>query len=138
MKELTKKCIGLISSTLVQLGQTKTDKDILILASTLAEDLVRDWKMLSWRDVEESFRSGIRESEEFALNVKTYYKWLRTHKKLIDEDVYKQNNLESYTIDRRLKYRSKNNTGLLTIKKLIDENTKSQQTKKKLVHKRLD
>lgn len=135
MKELTKKCIGLISSTLVQLGQTKTDKDILILASTLAEDLVRDWKMLSWKDVEESFRSGIRESEEFALNVKTYYKWLRTHKKLIDEDVYKQNNLESYTIDRRLKYRSKNNTGLLTIKKLIDENTKSQQTKKKLVHK---
>jgi len=135
MKELTKKCIGLISSTLVQLGQTKTDKDILILASTLAEDLVRDWKMLSWRDVEESFRSGIRESEEFALNVKTYYKWLRTHKKLIDEDVYKQNNLESYTIDRRLKYRSKNNKGLLTIKKLIYENTKSQQTKKKLVHK---
>ena len=135
MKELTKKCIGLISSTLVQLGQTKTDKDILILASTLAEDLVRDWKMLSWKDVEESFRSGIRESEEFALNVKTYYKWLRTHKKLIDEDVYKQNNLQSYTIDRRLKYRSKNNTGLLTIKKLINENTKSQQTKKKLVHK---
>lgn len=135
MKELTKKCIGLISSTLVQLGQTKTDKDILILASTLAEDLVRDWKMLSWKDVEESFRSGIRESEEFALNVKTYYKWLRTHKKLIDEDVYKQNNLESFTVDKRLKYRSKNNTGLLTIKKLIDENTKSQQTKKKLVHK---
>ena len=135
MKELTKKCIGLISSTLVQLGQTKTDKDILILASTLAEDLVRDWKMLSWKDVEESFRSGIRESEEFALNVKTYYKWLRTHKKLIDEDVYKQNNLQSYTIDRRLKYRSKNNTGLLTIKKLINGNTKSQQTKKKLVHK---
>ena len=135
MKELTKKCIGLISSTLVQLGQTKADKDILILASTLAEDLVRDWKMHSWQEVEESFRSGIRESEEFALNVKTYYKWLRTHKKLIDEDVYKQNNLESYTIDRRLKYRSKNNTGLLTIKKLINENTKSQQTKKKLVHK---
>ena len=135
MKELTKKCIGLISSTLVQLGQTKTDKDILILASTLAEDLVRDWKMLSWKDVEESFRSGIRESEEFALNVKTYYKWLRTHKKLIDEHDYKQNNLESFTVDKRLKYRSKNNTGLLTIKKLIDENTKSQQTKKKLVHK---
>ena len=123
MKELTKKCIGLISSTLVQLGQTKTDKDILILASTLAEDLIRDWKMLSWQDVEESFRSGIRESEEFALNVKNYYKWLRTHKKLIDEHVYKQNNLESFTIDRRLKYRSRNGTGLLTIKKLINENS---------------
>jgi|TARA_R100000482_G_scaffold93964_1_gene39213 hypothetical protein len=119
MKELTKKCIGLISSSLVQLGQTKTDKDILILASTLADDLVRDWKMLSWLDVEESFRSGIRESDEFSLNVKTYYKWLRAHKKLIDEDVYKQNNLQCYTTDRRLKYRSRKGTGLLTINKLI-------------------
>jgi len=119
MKELTKKCIGLISSTLVQLGQTKTDKDILILATTLAEDLIRDWKMLSWQDVEESFRSGIRESEEFHLSVKTYYKWLRTHKKLIDEHVYKQNNLKSYTIDKRLKYRSRKGTGLLTIQKLL-------------------
>ena len=119
MKELTKKCIGLISSSLVQLGQTKTDKDILILASTLAEDLIRDWKMLSWQDVEESFRSGIRESEEFHLSVKNYYKWLRNHKKLIDEHVYKQNNLESYTIDKRLKYRSRNGTGLLTIQKLL-------------------
>ena len=69
MKELTKKCIGLISSTLVQLGQTKTDKDILILASTLAEDLIRDWKMLSWSDIEEAFRTGIRETDEFSLNV---------------------------------------------------------------------
>ena len=45
MKELTKQCIGLISNTLVQLGQTKSDKDILILASTLAEDLMRDFEI---------------------------------------------------------------------------------------------
>ena len=73
MKELTKKCIGLISSSLVQLGQTKTDKDILILASTLAEDIIRDWKMLSWSDIEEAFRTGIRETDEFSLNVKTIF-----------------------------------------------------------------
>ena len=57
MKELTKKCIGLISNTLVQLGQTKSDKDILILASTLAEDLMRDFGNMRWNDVEEAFRS---------------------------------------------------------------------------------
>ena len=119
MKELTKKCIGLISKTLVELGQTKSDKDILILSTTLAEDLVRDWKMMRWDDIEESFRTGIRESNEFHLSVKTYYKWIRTQKKLIDEDLYNKNNKEQYTSRRELTYRKKNGTGLLTIQKLL-------------------
>ena len=119
MKELTKKCIGLISKTLVELGQTKSDKDILILATTLAEDLVRDWKMMRWDDIEESFRTGIRESDEFHLSVKTYYKWIRAQKKLIDEDTWAKNNQEQYTKRRELTYRKKNGTGLLTIQKLL-------------------
>ena len=119
MKELTKKCIGLISKTLVELGQTKSDKDILILSTTLAEDLVRDWKMMRWDDIEESFRTGIRESNEFHLSVKTYYKWIRTQKKLIDEDTWAKNNQEQYTKRRELTYRKKNGTGLLTIQKLL-------------------
>tara|TARA_R100000655_G_scaffold5838_3_gene17514 strand:+ start:300 stop:680 length:381 start_codon:yes stop_codon:yes gene_type:complete len=120
MKELTKKCIGLISKTLVELGQTKSKEDILVLSTTLAEDLMRDWKMLRWEDIEESFRTGIRETEEFSLNVKTYYKWIRAQKKLIDEHIWKENNQSSFQTDRRLNYRSRNNTGLLTINKLLD------------------
>ena len=120
MKELTKKCIGLISKTLVELGQTKSKEDILVLSTTLAEDLMRDWKMLRWHDIEESFRTGIRESEDFHLSVKTYYKWIRAQKKLIDEHIWKENNQSSFQTDRRLNYRSRNNTGLLTINKLLD------------------
>ncbi len=120
MKELTKKCIGLISKTLVELGQTKSKEDILVLSTTLAEDLMRDWKMLRWQDIEESFRTGIRESEDFHLSVKTYYKWIRAQKKLIDEHIWKENNQSSFQTDRRLNYRSRNNTGLLTINKLLD------------------
>ena len=118
MKELTKKCIGLISNTLVQLGQTKTDKDILILASTLAEDLMRDFSTMSWIDVQESFRSGIR-GERFVVNVQTYCIWLRAQKKLIDEDIWKKHNQVTYRPDKRLIYRSRKGTGLLTIKKLL-------------------
>jgi phage tail tube protein FII len=110
MKELTKKCIGLISNTFVQLGQTKSDKDILILASTLAEDLIRDFPSLSFKDVEEAFRSGIR-GDRFAVNVQTYYHWLRAQKKLIDEDVWKQNNQSTYRTDKRLIYRNNKGTG---------------------------
>jgi len=118
MKELTKKCIGLISNTLVQLGQTKTDKDILILASTLAEDLMRDFSTMSWPDVQESFRSGIR-GERFVVNVQTYYIWLRAQKKLIDEDIWKKHNQVTYNPDKRMLYRKRKGTGLLTIKKLL-------------------
>ena len=114
MKELTKKCIGLISNTLVQLGQTKSDKDILILATTLAEDLMRDFEKLSWFDVEEAFRTGVR-GDKFVLNVQTYYSWLRAQKKLIDEDVWKKNNQVTYRPDKRMIYRSRKGTGLKSI-----------------------
>ena len=118
MKELTKKCIGLISKSLIELGQTKSDKDILVLATTLADDLLRDFKTLSWVDVEEAFRTGIR-GDKFVLNVQTYYSWIRAQKKLIDEDTWAKNNQEHYSKRKELIYRKKNGTGLLTIKKLL-------------------
>ena len=124
MKELTKKCIGLISNTLVQLGQTKSDKDILILASTLAEDLMRDFGNMSWKDVEEAFRSGIR-GERFVVNVQTYYIWLRAQKKLIDEDIWKKNNQVTYRPDKRLIYRSRKGTGMKSISNVKHPDIKS-------------
>ena len=114
MKELTKKCIGLISNTLVQLGQTKTDKDILILATTLADDLMRDFKSMKFQDIEESFRNGIR-SGDFHLAVPTYYKWIKKQQKIINEDIWNKNNKMHYSGDKRLIYRSKKGTGLKRI-----------------------
>ena len=114
MKELTKKCIGLISKSLVELGQTKSDKDILILANTLSKDLLRDFQTLSWTDVEEGWRTGIR-GDKYVLNVQTYYSWLRAQKKLIDEDTWAKNNQEQYSQRRELKYRKRNGTGLISI-----------------------
>ena len=68
--------------------------------------------------MEEAFRSGIR-GDRFALNVQTYYHWLRAQKKLIDEEIWKKNNQVTYRPDKRMIYRSKKGTGLLTIKKLL-------------------
>ena len=123
MKELTKKCIGLISKSLIQLGQTKSDKDILILATTLAEDLMRDFSKMQWSDIEESFRTGIRETDEFHLSVKTYYKWIKHQKKIIYENEWNKNNLATYREDKRIAYRSRKGTGLkrINIIKLINE-----------------
>jgi len=121
MKELTKKCIGLISKSLVELGQTKSDKDILILANTLSNDLLRDFQTLSWTDVEEAFRTGIRQTERFVLNVQTYYSWLKAQKKLIDDDTWAKNNQEQYSQRRELKYRKRNGTGLISIQKQLKQ-----------------
>ncbi len=123
MKELTKKCIGLISKSLIQLGQTKSDKDILILATTLAEDLMRDFSKMQWSDIEESFRTGIRETDEFHLSVKTYYKWIKHQKKIIYENEWNKNNLATYREDKRIAYRSRKGTGLkrINIIKQINE-----------------
>ena len=123
MKELTKKCIGLISKSLIQLGQTKSDKDILILATTLAEDLMRDFSKMQWSDIEESFRTGIRETDEFHLSVKTYYKWIKPQKKIIYENEWNKNNLATYREDKRIAYRSRKGTGLkrINIIKQINE-----------------
>jgi len=121
MKELTKKCIGLISKSLVELGQTKSDKDILILANTLSNDLLRDFQTLSWTDVEDAFRTGIRQTERFVLNVQTYYSWLKAQKKLIDDDTWAKNNQEQYSQRRELKYRKRNGTGLISIQKQLKQ-----------------
>tara|TARA_R110002020_G_scaffold346394_2_gene560276 strand:+ start:788 stop:1195 length:408 start_codon:yes stop_codon:yes gene_type:complete len=128
MKELTKKCIGLISQTLVELGQTKSDKDVLILSTTLANDLIRDFKTLTWEDIENAWRQGVRTSKAdvIVINVPNYYRWIKEHKRLIDEDKYAQMNKESYSSRKELRYRSKSNK-LLTLKTLLNEsNIKSE------------
>tara|TARA_Y100000004_G_C8800738_1_gene363290 strand:- start:304 stop:684 length:381 start_codon:yes stop_codon:yes gene_type:complete len=116
-KELKLLCVDLISKTLVELGQSKTDKEIVILATSLAEDLQEDFYKLYFVDIQKSFREGVRRTDLFALNVKTYYTWIKRHRDLIWENETKEETQK----DKRLKYRSRNNTGLTTIKqKLIN------------------
>jgi len=117
IKELKLLCVDLISKTLVELGQNKTDKEIVVLATSLAEDLKEDFYKLYFIDIQKSFREGVRRTELFSLNVKTYYTWIRTHRNLI----WANESKESTQIDKRLKYRSRNNTGMISLKqKLIN------------------
>lgn len=112
IKELKLLCVDLVSKTLVELGQSKTDKEIVILATSLAEDLKEDFYKLFFIDIQKSFREGVRRTELFSLNVKTYYNWIKRHRDLIWENESK----EELHKDKRLKYRSRNNTGITTLK----------------------
>ena len=71
-KDLTLKCVDLISKTFVELGQAKGEEDIVILSQSLADDLLKDFANLIFSDIEDAFRNGVRKTDLFALNVKTY------------------------------------------------------------------
>ena len=82
-KELTLKCVDLVSKTLVELGQSKSEQEIVILSQSLCDDLYSDFKNLMFKDIQTSFRKGVRDTELFVLNVKTYYSWIKNWRAVI-------------------------------------------------------
>ena len=109
--QLKLKCLDLITKTFVELGQVKDDKTLAILAQTLASDLLEDFPNLTIEDIQQAFRQGVRNTDKFVLNVKTYYLWIKAHRQLI----WNNASLEPERQDKRLKYRSRKGTGLKSI-----------------------
>ncbi len=102
IQELTLKCVELISKTLVELGQVKDEKHIVILSSSLANDLKEDFKNLYFEDVQQAFRQGVRNTDKFVLNVQNYYLWIKAHRQLIWNEASKEPERQ----DKRLVYRN--------------------------------
>ncbi len=113
--QLKLKCLDLITKTFVELGQVKDDKTLVILSQTLATDLLEDFPNLMFEDIQQAFRSGVRRTDRFVLNVQTYYKWILSQRQLIWNEASKEPERQ----DKRLKYRNRKNTGLTNINKLI-------------------
>ena len=115
-QELELKCVDLISKTYIELGQTKIGKEIVILSQSLSEDLRQDFdNSMEWIDIEQSFRNGVRRTEQFHLSVKTYYKWITTQRQLI----WDNNHKEPQKQDKRLHYRTRKGTGMTQIQNKI-------------------
>ena len=115
IKELELMCVDLISKTLVELGQIKDEKHIVILARSLAYDVKEDFKNLTFEDIVQAFRQGVRNTDSFVLNVQNYYKWIKDHRQLIWNEASKEPERQ----DKRLVYRSRKGTGLKIMNKEI-------------------
>jgi hypothetical protein len=115
-KDLKLKCLDLITKTFVELGQSKDDKTLVILAQSLYYDLLQDFSNLTFEDIQQSFRNGVRHTDKFVLNVQTYYLWIKAHRQLIWDNADK----EPARQDKRLQYRSKTGTGLNKIENKIN------------------
>ena len=115
LKELTLLCVELVSRTLVELGQVKDEKHIVVLSQSLANDLKEDFNKLNFEDIQQSFRQGVRNTDRFVLNVQTYYKCIKEHRQLI----WNESSKEPERQDKRLRYRSRKGTGLNKIENKI-------------------
>jgi len=117
IKDLELHCVDLVSKTLVELGQVKDEKHIVVLAKSLAYDLKEDFSKLYFEDIQQAFRQGVRTTEVFVLNVQTYYKWIKSHRQLI----WNESDKDSQRQDKRLRYRSRTGTGLSKISNQIKQ-----------------
>lgn len=101
----------LLVKTYMELGQKTNEEDVFNFSIILAEDLQTDFEKLTLEDISQSFRQGIRNTKEFHLTVKTYYKWIKDHRQVI----YNNEDVEIYRQDKRLNYRNRKGTGLKKI-----------------------
>ena len=110
-KDLLIECVNIISKTLVELGQVKDEKHIVVLSTSLCNDLIESFSNLDIQDIQRAFHYGVRNTEFFVLNVQTYFKWIRAHRQLI----WNESSKEPERQDKRLRYRSRTGTGLKQI-----------------------
>ena len=83
-KELTELCVQLLSKTYLDLGQHNVDAKMKVLmAQSLCFDLKHSFCNLLWKDIQNSFWNGVRNSEEFSINAKTWTKWIKAWRKII-------------------------------------------------------
>ena len=104
MKDLQSKCVDLIAKSHLELRQ-KTDAETMVaFAQILAEDLKDYFETLEFEDIVQAFKQGVRNTDDFLLNVKTYTKWIKAHRQII----WNNEGQSVQRMDKRLHYKIKN------------------------------
>ena len=88
LKELTEKVLDLIAKTSVELGHRSDPKSMAALAKVFAQDLQKEnrFKRMTFNQIEDAFHRGVRYAElEPFLNIRTFFRFINTHKLLVDD-----------------------------------------------------
>jgi hypothetical protein len=101
----------LLGKTYLQLGQKPNAEDMFQLSLILAEDLKDDFETLTLEDIQKAFREGLRNTDDFHLTIKVYYKWIKAFRQVI----WNNETIEPQMQDKRLKYRHRQGTGMKRI-----------------------
>ena len=96
LKELIEKVLNLIAKTSVEIGHRPDPQTMASLSKIFAEDLIKEKRFgnMTFNQVEDAFHQGIRfGKDEPFLNIRTFYKWVYSQKKLIDNAYYEVHTL---------------------------------------------
>jgi len=91
INELKEKVYELIAKTSIEIGHKTDGKTMASLSNIFAADLIQEKRFgnMTWNQVEEAFHIGVRfGKDEPFLNIRTFYKWVYAHKKVVDDATY--------------------------------------------------
>ena len=97
IKELTEKLLDLIAKTSVEIGHKSDPQTMASLSKIFATDLIRERRFgkMTFNQIVDAFHIGVRfGKDEPFLNIRTFYKWVYTHKKVIDDATYQTETLK--------------------------------------------
>ena len=96
LQELTEKVLNLIAKTAVEIGHKADPKTLASLSKIFAADLIQEIRFgkMTFNQIQDAFRLGVRfGKDEPFLNIRTFYKWVYAHKKVIDQAYYEVHTL---------------------------------------------
>ena len=91
LQELTNKVLDLVAKTSVEIGHKTDPKTLASLSKIFAQDLIQEKRFgnMSWNQILDAFHIGVRfGKDEPFLNIRTFYKWVYAHKKVVDDATY--------------------------------------------------
>ena len=100
-EELKKKVYKLLNTTKIEIGHNTDGKTLASLSRILAHDLMIEKRFgkMTFNQVQDAFRLGVRfGKDEPFLNIRTFYKWIYAHKKVIDDATYQTETLKQKNV----------------------------------------
>tara|TARA_R100001463_G_scaffold39868_2_gene85116 strand:+ start:953 stop:1321 length:369 start_codon:yes stop_codon:yes gene_type:complete len=87
LKELTEKVYELLNKTKIEIGYNTDGKTLASLSKIFASDLIKERRFgtMTFNQIQDAFHQGVRfGKDEPFLNIRTFYKWVYAHKKVVD------------------------------------------------------
>ena len=101
LKELTSKVLDLLAQTSVEIGHKPDPQTMASLSKIFAKDLIQEKRFgnMTFNQIQDAFRIGVRfGKDEPFLNIRTFYKWVYAHKKVIDDATYQTETLKEKNV----------------------------------------
>ena len=95
-EELKVKVLDLIAKTSVELGHRADAESMSALSKIFAKDLQKEnrFKCMTIKQIQDSFHIGVRYADfEPFLNIRTFFKFIISHKKTINDAYYQVHTL---------------------------------------------